>query len=303
MNTDVNQPVSRRVKESFSVLRNAPTSYPVEREDFICFLETHCLSLNRKGIDSYLDDLKKRTRRDREGREIRYSASWYNQRVKAVKETVRYALDHTDLSDGQRYSVEKYLRGLKTVRTKQGVGKRERIPTVEEIQTLVERADPRLSLMIRFLAETGCRISEMLGAEVGNARRGARITRISVTGKGERTRDLRLRTSLYDEIIREFAGSRWLFEHGNRQYSRISVTNRIKALAERTIEKAVSAQMIRHYRGTRLSEQLGISKAANELGHADIRTTKAFYDHSDVTDEEFLKTLDLELISQQKGAK
>jgi len=90
--------------------------------------------------------------------------------VKAVKETVRYALDHTDLSNGQRYSVEKYLKELKTLRTKPGISKRERIPTGEEVQILVERADQRLALMIRFLTETGCRISEMIGAEIGNAR-------------------------------------------------------------------------------------------------------------------------------------
>ena len=51
------------------------------------------------------------------------------------------------------------------------------------------------------------------------------------------------------------------------------------------------AHMLRHYRGTRLSEELGISKAADELGHADIRTTKNFYDHTRLTDDEFEASL------------
>ena len=85
---------------------------------------------------------------------------------------------------------------------------------------------------------------------------------------------------------------RWLFEHSGKQYSRISVTNRIKQLSERTIGKPVTAHMLRHYRETVLSEKLRISKASSELGHADIRTTKRFYDHSEVSDDEFLSTLE-----------
>ena len=54
--------------------------------------------------------------------------------------------------------------------------------TAEELRTLEEKADPRLSLMIRFLDATSCRVSEMLGAEVGKARRGARITYLEIAG-------------------------------------------------------------------------------------------------------------------------
>ena len=278
--------------DPLDALRRAPTSYPVERDDFIAYLETEGFPVGEEGIERYLADCEGRTRRDREGRETGYSTSWYNQRVKAVKETVRHALDHTELPNGRRYAVEKYLQGVKTKKPKAGISKAERVPTGEEVERLIEAADPRLALMIRFLVETGCRISEMIGAEIGNARRGERLTRIEITGKGGKARDLRMRTALYDGIREKFKGDRWLFEHTGRQYSRISATMRIKIVAERVIGKAVTAHMLRHYRGTRVSEELGISKAADVLGHADIRTTKQFYDHSRVTDEEFERTLE-----------
>ena len=131
----------------------------------------------------------------------------------------------------------------------------------------------------------------MLAAERGRCRRGARITYVEVDAKGDATRDLRCSTRLYDRIVEEFAGMRLLFEHSGRAYSRVSVTNRIKQLAERTIGKPVTAHMIRHYRGTLLSEQFGISKAASELGHSSIRTTKAFYDHSALGEDEYLESL------------
>jgi integrase len=122
------------------------------------------------------------------------------------------------------------------------------------------------------------------------ARRGDRITYISVTGKGGE-RQLRIPSSLYDSIRQTFAGDVYLFEHNGHQYSRVSVTNRIRQLSERTISKGVTAHLLRHYRGTLLSERFGISKASSELGHKNISVTKAYYDHSRLSDGEFLDSL------------
>ena len=127
-----------------------------------------------------------------------------------------------------------------------------------------EKADPRLSLMIRFLEATSCRVSEMLGAEVGKARRGARITCLEIAGKKGKARDLRLPTPLYDAI---------------------------RELSARTIGKEVTVHLIRHHRGTLLSEKFGISKAASGLGHSSIATTKMFYDHSKLSDVEYLQSI------------
>ena len=280
-------------KNIWAVLRKIETPYLVELNQFVDFLDTGGFEIGKKGIEAYLLELDRKKRIGRKGEEVSYSASWYNQHLKAVKQAVRYALDHSpELTNGQKYQVKKYLQEKKLRKVKAGISKIERVPTSEELSILIQEADLRLRLMIEFLVETGCRISEMLGAEIGQARRALRITRITILGKGERSRDIRCRTDLYDRIREVFKGKRYLFEHGGRQYSRISVTNRIKDLAEKKIGKSVTAHMLRHYRGTVLSEKLGISKAASELGHADIRTTKRFYDHTKITDEEFLNSLE-----------
>jgi integrase len=186
--------------------------------------------------------------------------------------------------------VEQELKKLKRRAPKVGIAKAERVPTAEELRTLEEKADPRLSLMIRFLEATSCRVSEMLHAELGKARRGAKITYLEIAGKKGKTRDLRLPTPLYDAIRAEFKGPVLLFEHSGRGYSRVAVTNRIRELSARTIGKEVTAHLIRHHRGTLLSERFGISKAASELGHSSISTTKAFYDHSKLSDAEYLQS-------------
>jgi integrase len=272
-------------------LRHIETPYRAEVDEFIDFLEEHNQELTEEAIDTYLESLSGKTRRDRSGKQISFSASWYNQRLKAVKQAVRYLLDHSpELTNGQRYTIEKYLQTKGQKKTKEGISKTDRVPTQGEIEILIKEADTRLSLMIEFLAQTSCRVSEMLSAETGKARRGKRITYIEIEGKGDLTRDLKCSTTLYDKICEEFHG-RLLFEHSGKAYSRISTTNRIKELAERTIGKSVTAHMIRHYRGTVLSDKYGISKAASELGHKNIRNTKQYYDHSELGEDEFLESL------------
>jgi len=279
-------------EEIWNSIKKIPTPYPNEVKRFVSFLEENQFRLREEEISSYLQDLESQTRINREGKETGYSVSWHNQHLKAVKQIARYILNHTiEIPNGRRWAVEHYLDGLKLKKTDKGIAKIDRVPNEEEITLLIEKADKRLSLMISFLVETSCRISEMIDAEVGKSRRQPRITRIAIFGKGDKERDLRCRTSLFDEIVVEFSGRRWLFEHSMKQYSRVSVTNRIKALAERTIGKPVTAHMLRHYRGTVLSEKPGISKAASELGHSDIRTTKQYYDHSSLSDAEYLSTL------------
>ena len=273
------------------VLRDAAGPYAPQVRAFVEYLGGAGLDL-KDGITTYLEELKGKSRIDRSGRKVSYSPAWWNQQMKALKWSVRHFLDHSPaLTIPERWAVEQELKKLKRRAPKVGIAKAERVPTAVELKTLEEKADPRLSLMIRFLEATSCRVSEMLGAEVGKARPGARITYLEIAGKKGKTRDLRLPTLLYNAILGEFKGAVLLFEHSGRGYSRVAVTNRIRELSARTISKEVTAHLIHHHRGTVLSERFGISKAASELGHSSIATTKMFYDHSKLSDTEYLQSV------------
>ena len=274
-------------------LRTIETSYPREVSAFAGYLESNGLVLGKASISEYLKELQNRKRQTRAGKFVSYSPAWYNQHLKALKSAIRVLLDRSpELGNGERFNIERYLQGLKQMKAKTGIAKADRIPTVEELETLIDEADPHLSLMIRFLYESSCRISEMLNAEVGQVRRGDRITWLTIMGKGGKPRDVRITTELYDQIRMVFAGSHHIFEHNGRQYSRIATTNRIKQLAERTIGKSVTAHMIRHRRGTDISHNHGLSKAQKELGHTTSRTTADYYDHSKLDDQSYLEGLE-----------
>jgi integrase len=274
------------------LLKDAVGPYSPQVRTFVDYYEKEGLGL-KDCISSYLGELKGKRRTDRGGRKVSYSPAWWNQQLKALKWSVRYLLDRSPfLTIPERWAVEQELKKLKRRAPKVGIAKADRVPTAEELKTLEEKADPRLSLMIRFLEATSCRVSEMLHAELGKARRGARITYLEIAGKKGKTRDLRFPTSLHDAIRAEFRGTTFLFEHAGRGYNRVAVTNRIRELSARTIGKEVTAHLIRHHRGTVLSEKFGISKAASELGHSSIATTKMFYDHSKLSDAEYLQSIE-----------
>ena len=110
-------------------LRHIETPYRSEVDEFIDYLTEGDLGLTEDGIDEYLQSLSSRHRRDRSGKEVSFSSSWYNQRLKAVKQAVRYLLDHSpELTNGQRYTIEKYLQTKGQKKTKEGISKTERVP-------------------------------------------------------------------------------------------------------------------------------------------------------------------------------
>ena len=155
-------------KSAFDMLRDILTAYPKEVQGFAKYLEENGLGL--EGAGAFLKSLEFSTRIDREGKEVGYSASWYNQHVKAVKQAVRYALEHAlELSNGQRWAVEKHLKNLKLKKVEPGIGKVERVPDAGEVRTLIEKADRRLALMIEFLAQTGCLLRRYLNSTRGLA--------------------------------------------------------------------------------------------------------------------------------------
>ena len=279
-------------QQFLNVLESIKTAYPQQQKTFVEYLAGSGTGLTEHTIKGYLSWIASQLKTTPQGRQIRYSVSWYNAHKKAVKAIVKELLNKSpSLSVADKYQIDKYLDSIKMDKQKIGIAKADRLPTEEEIQTLVKSADIRLSLMIQFLVQSGARISEMLSAKVANARRNPQLTYVQVVGKGNKVRDIRVKSTLYDAIQQIFKGKDFLFEHNGKPYSRVSVCNRLVTLSSTSIGKHINPHMLRHYRATVLSDKLGISKACTELGHSSIATTKLYYDHSKATEDEILASL------------
>lgn len=153
----------------FDSLHKLSTPYRSQINDFLNYLVHHSFeTINKTAISSYLEHHARKTRLDPRGQKVTYSSSWYNQKLKAIKYVVRYFLENSsEITNGNRYRIDRYLNSLKPKKTKVGISKAERVPNREEVLLLIGAADRRLALIIEFLAETGCRVSEMLNAELG----------------------------------------------------------------------------------------------------------------------------------------
>ncbi len=105
----------------------------------------------------------------------------------------------------------------------------ERCLSHEEIERLVEYAqgtNPRVALIVEFLAATGCRITEALTVLTADVRPVGEQYRILVHGKGRKDRKVYIPAELLSRLRQAFPGRKYLFAHawgksllqGVRQY-------------------------------------------------------------------------------------
>lgn len=266
-----------------------------------------------KVSDQYLDDIKlivkwldkSELRFDKEGVELylayaksvrengkRYSANSYNKKVSALKNRIRYLFEKSPQSINalEKLKLEAYLDSMKYKKksTSDVAVTDEKILSLEEIHKLIEAADKRLSLMIEFLACTGCRISEMLNILLTDCTRRLKNYDIRVLGKGRKERTVFIEKNLYNRIIKEFKDNTYLFGHGDKPYNRISTTNRISTLSKIELGKAASAHMLRHSFITEaLKKGVTIEKVSRYVGHSSLDITEKQYNHNRFSFEDF----------------
>ena len=101
-----------------------------------------------------------------------------------------------------------------------------------------------------FLVGTGVRVSEMLGILLSDIKVGkGTFAEVRVIGKGSKERAIHVKKEFIERIKKHFHGTTRLFEHQGKPFNRISVTNRIKHEALRTIGREVTAQQLATHLG------------------------------------------------------
>ncbi len=143
-------------------------------------------------------------------------------------------------------------------------------------------------LFIRFLWETGCRVSEMTGARLDRCKEeGGRVS-IAIMGKGRKERIVRVSAELFADIRRAYPSAQvHLFETaGGRPYLRSYVARDIGKIGTRAGIHAWP-HLFRHSFATRKISETGKIKAVSEyLGHSSTSITLDMYTHEDLTDAE-----------------
>jgi integrase len=248
----------------------------------------------------------------------RYSASTYNVRMAAMKSVVREAIKLApQMSAGQARDFEDHLKGLKSKRKpKPSSYIPDKLMTQAEVQMLIKRVQlpnwglptrhlnskgkkvlnkgeerkPHLwlALMIEFLWETACRVSEMTGVLLTDLKRTNGHYRIRIVGKGDRERFLSVDAILIDKIRKCFGSKTYLFESRNagqskvadHRYSRTYVSQQVHTVGMALLGREISAHAFRHSALTHYYKVTkDVLKTQQFAGHADPQVTLAYYVH------------------------
>lgn len=256
---------------------------------FTSFVRDNDLKLNPATLLAYVDYL------DQEYAEGRCAASSHATYISALCTALTTIADQMNLTDAGRLAFE-HVKKTANKRKKKVQTKAvdpDEIPSLEELRLLVSSTKDRtIALIVEFLIHSGARISETLAIRLSDITVKRSYAEVTLRGKKSKERKIKVDKDLIARIREHFAGSTWLFEHHRRQYSRVSVTQRIKIEALKYIGRDISAHTIRHSVLSHLMRQTGRVKAVQELaGHSSAATTLDRYVHDSFTWEEQQKLL------------
>lgn len=227
----------------------------------------------------------------------RYSPATINRKIAAAKNRIRYAFRHSDYAADlrKRYQLEDVLKSVRLKKVDSLPVSPDKLLDVNEARLLVERTkDSTVRLMAMFLVGTGVRVSEMLGILLTDIKVGkGNFAEVKLIGKGSKERAIHVKKEFIERIRKHFHGTTRLFEHQGKPFNRISVTNRIKHEALRTIGREVTAQQLRHtWAAIQIQRGKDIQAVAAVLGHADPGVTARMYARTKLAPQEAF--LDLE---------
>jgi integrase len=284
------QVLRRGQEELLAELESIRDRYRLDVKQFIEFVKSRRLFIV-DGLAQYAKWL------DGGGSGKRYSPATFNRKIEAAKNRIRYAFRHSDYAADLRkkYQLEDVLKSVRLKTIDSFPVPAEKLLNVDEARLLVERTkDSTVRLMVTFLVGTGVRVSEMLGIRLSDitARKG-NFAEVRVTGKGSKVRAIHVKREFIERIKKHFHSMTRLFEHQGKPFNRISVTNRIKHEALRTIGKEVTAQQLRHtWAAIQIQRGKDIQAVAAVLGHSNPGTTARMYVRTKLAPEEAF--LDLE---------
>lgn len=268
--------------KALDVMLSIEDNYSEDTRYFIDFLRSGNYGLTYEGLKAYVEYLNQ----EHDGKV--YAARTFNKRVAAAKNRIRHITKQMDLKESLRYKLEQALNEIKAKKINSNAVNVDRVLTYEEVQALIlGTGDKTVSLVVEFLAYTGCRISETLNILLSDLRLRRSYYEVRVLGKKRKERFIKVDKNLIECICEHFNGKKWLFEHSGKQYNRVSITSRIKLESLKVLGKNISAHTLRHSYATRALKKTGRIRAVQEqLGHSSASTTIDLYVHDTFSWEE-----------------
>lgn len=270
------KPLNENRKEILDLLQSYP-SYKCQVKIFIDFLKNHIAGFSRIAIEDYLKVIE-----EKHGKR----ASTYNLKVIAVKSCLKWLFQNSDsfIDLAHRAQFENFLQTFKLKKKASTGVRKEKYLTPQEVDFICSRVSQKLSLIVRFLFTTGCRISEVVSLTPTDCKESKDVVIISVMGKGRKQREVYCPKSLFQEIISTYGGRKYLFEThdkgGNltgKPQTRIYVSNQIGKATEKYLGKTCRSHSLRHgFAKESLRKNGRLSALSSYLGHSSLAVTQIY---------------------------
>lgn len=209
-----------------------------------------------------------------------------------AKAGIKDQLDRLPLTAGQRYEL---IKGLNTIKA------RKKAPTEKVIKPdqYIKRADLQRVLtdyqtehnqktvyILKLLFHSGLRISEALNIKMTDVKKTKDMFQVSVVGKGNKSRSVRIEPELYKAVVSVFQGKEYLLESTKgMRLNRANVYKQVRRFFKRA-GYDLSPHSLRHSFATCAIETgTPINEVADYLGHSSIQTTASMYAHNVISNE------------------
>ncbi len=240
----------------------------------------HYDRLNLESIRKYLHDCKGK-----------YSNSTIAVHKAALKKYIE--LNIKDLN--QKAILNTAFSELKIGRADKTIQKDE-IVSKEVVLKMIERSNEKDGLIIKTLFNTGLRVSELIGIKHKDIRtissNGITYKKITVVGKGNKERDIKIGMELYANIVKIFGGQEYLFEtQGHKAYTRQYVYLIVRKAGQRVLGTTqVHPHTLRHSFATHLlvEDKKTLKAVSSYLGHSSTAITSDYYIHDELEAEDVI---------------
>lgn len=156
----------------------------------------------------------------------------------------------------------------------------ERILTESQVQEMIyTTTNPTERAIIKLLYATGCRVSELINLRWKDATVRGDLVQLTIMGKGDKTRFVLVRGSLWAEVqTATGGGGEFVFStKSGKPYDRPRMHRIIKAAGDRVGISDVSAHWFRHSHASHsLDKGSPIHTVQATLGHSSIETTQRY---------------------------
>lgn len=238
-------------------------------------------SLNYEGIIKFLKENKK---------------TKSNATIAIYKAALKKLIKHKIKDLNKKAIIDTAFSEIKITKPDKTITK-DKIVSKETISKMLQLSNEKNQLIIRTLYATGLRVSELINMKKKDCKKtiedGIIYMSISIIGKGNKERKIKLKTELYNQILKTFQSKTYLFEtKNNKPFTRQAIyrivnTAGIKALGTRQVHP----HTLRHSFATELliKDNKSLKAVSKYLGHSTTAITSDFYIHDELSIKDLIK--------------